>query len=113
MHEASLSKALLQAVLKETASAGASRVAKVRGFVAETESLNADSLTLHFQSLAQGTAAQGAELELEVIHVRARCAFCNNVYRPEAHVLLCPRCDSTEATLLDEVGVGVRSIDVE
>ncbi|MCA9647637.1 MAG: hydrogenase maturation nickel metallochaperone HypA [Polyangiaceae bacterium] len=113
MHEASLSKALLEAVLKSAAEAGAKRVRHVRGFVAETETLNAESLKLHFVALAQGTAAEAAALDLSVTHVRARCEQCATVYLPEAHVLMCPRCDSTNASLLDQVGVGVTSIDID
>ncbi len=113
MHEASLSRALLEAVLARATAAGATRVTQVSAFVAETETLNPESLELHFAALAQGTLAATAKLDLEVIHVRARCARCGDVYLPEAHVLMCPRCDGIEAELLDAVGVGVRSIDVE
>ncbi|MEZ4370398.1 MAG: hydrogenase maturation nickel metallochaperone HypA [Polyangiaceae bacterium] len=113
MHEASLSRALLEAVLKSAHEAGAASVRRVRGFVAETETLNAESLELHFHALARGTVAEAAALDLEVTHVRAQCQRCAKVYLPEAHVLMCPHCDATDATLLDEVGVGVRSIDVD
>ena len=110
MHESSLAKQVLDAAL---AGAGGARVTRVRGWLAETESLSGDSIAFHFAALARGTAAEGARLELELRHVEARCASCGETYAPEHHVTLCPRCGSTAAELLGETGLYVESVDVE
>jgi hydrogenase nickel incorporation protein HypA/HybF len=113
MHESSLAKGLLHATLEAAARHGARRVSVVRAFVAETEALSGEALGMHFEGLARGTVAEGARLELELVHVRARCATCGHEYEPEHHVLLCPACDGAEGELLGETGLGVRSLDVE
>lgn len=101
------------AVLDRARADGASRVRVVTGWVAETETLSAESLAFHFAAHARGTPADGARLELRLIHVGARCASCQRTYAPEHHVLLCPSCGSGEGELLGPTGLGVDSIEVE
>jgi len=111
VHESALARQLVSAVL-ERLPPGA-RVRRVHGWLAETESLSADSLGLHFAHLAAGTAAEGAQLDLTLTHVRARCGSCGTVYLPEHHVTICPDCGHLEAELLDRVGMGVASLVVD
>ncbi len=113
MHEAALARRLLSAVLRGAADAAASRVRAARGWIAETETLSAESLTFHFAALARGTAADGARLELRLVHVEARCRACAAVYGPEHHVLLCPSCGSIDGELLGKTGIGLDELEVE
>jgi hydrogenase nickel incorporation protein HypA/HybF len=84
----------------------------VRGRVAETETLSRESIELHFRAHARSTPAAGARLELELIHVEARCRACSAIYRPEHHVLLCAACGSTDGEELAPTGLWIDSIDV-
>jgi hydrogenase nickel incorporation protein HypA/HybF len=113
MHETSLARQLLVAVLRHAEDHGASRVREVRGWIAETESLSPESLSFHFAAHAQGTLAEGARLLLELIHVEARCRACSRTYAPEHHLLLCPACGSTDGEELRHTGLAVTSIEVE
>lgn len=110
MHESSLARDLLRAVLDKTPSGA--RVLRVRGRVAETEALSTDSLGFHFGLAAWGTPAQGAALVLEAEHVAARCLDCGATYLPEHHLTLCPSCGSTRGEVLGQVGVFIEAIDV-
>jgi hydrogenase nickel incorporation protein HypA/HybF len=113
MHESSLAKQILSTVLGRGAQEGAARVRVVRGWIAETERLSVESITFHFQALARGTIAEDADLDLVVRHVEARCTSCAAVFLPDHHVLVCPRCGSTDGELLGRVGILIESIDVE
>ncbi len=110
MHEASLARGILDAVLAKVPPGH--RVRKVRGWAAETESLSADSLGMHFTGMAQGTAAEGAALELAVTHVAARCSACAHEYLPEHHLTLCPECGSPDGELLGRTGIVVDELVV-
>ena len=110
MHETALAKRILDAVI---ARAEGRRVIRVRGTVAEDEALSHESLAFHFAAHARGTPAEGASLELELRHLAARCAACNESFLPEHHVHRCPRCGSLDTALEGEPGVFVESIDVE
>ena len=113
MHESSLARQVLETVLQRAASHGASRVRVVRGWVAETESLSPESLSLHFAAHAEGTRAEGATLLLNLIHVEARCRACGRTYAPEHHLLLCPVCGSTDGEQLGQTGLAITAIEVE
>lgn len=110
MHESSLAKHILDLGLERARGA---RLRTVRGWVAETESLSPASLQLHFDLHARGTPAEGARLELRLIHVRAKCRACGEEFLPEHHLLLCPSCGATEADELGETGLKIESIEVD
>jgi hydrogenase nickel incorporation protein HypA/HybF len=113
MHESSLARQVLAAVLERAAEEQAVRVRVVRGFLAETEALSAESIAFHFAALAAGTIAEGAQLELDLRHVDARCTACSATYLPDHHLLLCPRCGSTAGELLGPTGLAIQTMDVE
>ncbi|HEY2386522.1 MAG TPA: hydrogenase maturation nickel metallochaperone HypA [Candidatus Binatia bacterium] len=112
MHESALAQKILDVVLARAGLEHARRVHVVRGWVAETESLAPQSLAFHFEARARGTIAEGARLELRLVHVEARCRPCGGTYAPEHHLLLCPTCGSTDADLLGPTGIAIESLDV-
>jgi len=110
MHESALARQLVNAIVERVPPG--QRALRVRGWLAETEALDAGSIRLHFDALATGTPAEGAELDLKLTHVRARCDGCGEVYLPEHHLTVCPACGSLEGTLLDRTGMGIEALDV-
>jgi len=116
MHESALARQILELTLAAAGRAGGAAmraVRAVRGRVAETEALSAGSLELHFRAHARGTPAAAARLELELVHVEARCRACGAIYRPEHHVLLCERCGSTDGEELGATGLWIESIELD
>ena len=112
MHESSLARRVVELVLRRATESGAARVLVVRGRLAETEALSKEALELHFRTLARGTAAESARLDIAVVHARARCSACETTYLPD-HVLLCPLCGNAGGELLDRTGLTIESIEVE
>lgn len=113
MHESSLAKQILEAILEQAEAEGAARVRAARGWVAETESLSIDTLTFHFEAHARGTRAEGARLDLRPVLLEARCKECGGVYSPEHHLCLCPSCGSNDGELLGRKGLGIEALEVE
>ena len=113
MHESSLAKQIVEMALARAAGHGARAVRRVDGWVAETERLSPESLRLHFDRHAQGTAAERAALNVRVIHVAARCDGCGQEYPPEHHLLICPGCGHVGGKLLGRTGVGIEAVEVE
>jgi len=116
MHESSLAKQIVDLSLASLARASDVRgraIVSVRGWIADTETLSREALELHFLAHARGTPAEGARLDLELRHVRARCRTCGETYLPEHHVLLCPRCGSVDADELGETGLKIEAIDLD
>lgn len=110
MHESSLAREVLAIVLAKAE--GSHRVRAVHGRLVETESLSRVALEFHFGTLARGTMAEGARLEITLVHARARCRACGETWLPEHHVMLCPRCASTECDELDPTGLWIERIEV-
>lgn len=110
MHETQLARDLLRVVLERAQGA---RVLRVIGRIAETEALSPESLDFHFQAHAVGSVADGATLQLDLVHVTARCLSCGIQYQPEHHVTLCPHCNSTDAELSQQTGVFLDSLEVD
>jgi hydrogenase nickel incorporation protein HypA/HybF len=113
MHESSLGRDIVRLVVEKAREAEATRVKRVTGFIAETEWLNPEAIVFHFQAHAQGTIAEGAQLELATLWIEADCANCGIRYKPDHHVLLCPQCGSIDAKLSHEPGLRIESIEVE
>ena len=84
----------------------------VHGWIAENEVRSPQSLCFH-SAHARGTLAEGAKLELRLIHVEARCRACNTKYAPDHHLLLCPACGSTDGEVLGQTGLGIDALEVD
>jgi hydrogenase nickel incorporation protein HypA/HybF len=91
LHELSLAELLLPPVLALAEEHGA-RVTLVVVQAGELQAIVPDSLRLGFASLAAGTAAEGAELVVEIVPVTARCRRCGGEFVVQEHVYVCPAC---------------------
>jgi hydrogenase nickel incorporation protein HypA/HybF len=109
MHESSLAKKLLEAALE---SVPGQKILAVHGWLADTEAMDRASVAFHFAAHARKTRAEGAQLEIRIERVAARCMQCGECYAPDHQVTLCPRCGSTEGHLLGRTGIGIDAIDV-
>ena len=113
VRESALARQLVELVLAHAAETGARAVRRVDGWVAQTERLSPESLRLHFEQHAEGTAAARAELNLRLVHVRVRCDDCGREYPPEHQELICPRCGHVGGTLLERTGVGIDAVEAD
>jgi len=113
MHESTLAKRILETILARARDSAATRVRAVRGWIAESEALSPQSLDFHFSAHARGTPAEGARLELRLIHIEARCRACATKYAPEHHLLMCPSCGSTDGEELGQTGFYIEALEVD
>lgn len=113
MHESTLAKRLLEAVIEIADERHARHVVSVHGWISECEPLDRSSIEAHFSANANGTVAEGARLELRLDHVAARCAECGATYLPTGHLTLCPQCGSPDSELTGATGAGIEALEVE
>ena len=113
MHEAALARQILRTALERARAAGAQRVVRISGWIAETERLSVDSLRLHFQAAAAGSPGAGAALDFVVVAVEARCRGCGASFTPDHHLVLCPCCGSADdADLSHPTGFAIDHLEV-
>ncbi|MDH6114405.1 hydrogenase nickel incorporation protein HypA/HybF [Kitasatospora sp. MAP12-15] len=101
MHEMSIAMAVVDQVTQAEPPAGAGGVRSLRLQVGELAGVVPDSLAFCFELACAGTVLEGAELVVEPVPGRARCAPCADEWAvgmpPQ---LCCPVCGAAAAELL-------------
>lgn len=101
MHEMSIAVAMVEQVTEATGTDGSCTVSAVRLRLGELAGVVPDSLHFCFSLACAGTALDGAELLVEHVPGRARCAPCGAEWAtgmpPQ---LCCPQCEGGTAELL-------------
>jgi hydrogenase nickel incorporation protein HypA/HybF len=110
MHELSIAEAI---VAVACANAGGRQVVKVEVKVGRLRQVAPDALELAFALLAEGTAAEGAELLLEDVPVRVACRSCAAESRVDEFPLGCPRCGSLDADVVAGGELLVEALELE
>jgi hydrogenase nickel incorporation protein HypA/HybF len=70
-----------------------------------------EALDLAFATLAEGTAAEGAQIDLRVTPARAKCRRCGEEFEPRVDEYLCPACGQADVELLAGNEVLLMSIE--
>lgn len=110
MHELSLTQNLLELALKN---AGGKRIVAVNLLLGEFSDERPEAIQFHWQDIAKGTHAEGAELKFRPVQAEIKCLECETVFHPEAEAVECPNCKSFRLKLLSGDEVKLDSIDVE
>jgi len=119
VHELSIAQDLLKIVLEHARKHGAGsgpdepRVCKVNLKIGALTQIVPDSLTLCFKICAEGTAAQGAEVEIEACPLRLKCRQCGEESETEGPFFLCPKCDSPDVDVLSGRELMVTSLTID
>ena len=111
MHELSLARDLLESVEQALRSQRA-RVLRIDVAVGSAAGIVADSLRLAFGVLAEGTCAEGAELEIITVPARSRCMTCGILFEFEAMIGNCPACGRLGGELVSGNEMVLRTIEV-
>ncbi|HEX8132916.1 MAG TPA: hydrogenase maturation nickel metallochaperone HypA [Actinomycetes bacterium] len=93
MHELGLCGGILEAVERRAAGR---RVTRVRLRVGTLHRVSGPALDQAFSLLAGGTVAEGADIDLVVVPVRATCAACRQATEADEVPVVCPTCGSSE-----------------
>ncbi len=100
MHEMSIAVAIQEQVLSIAQQNNLKRVTHVRLRMGELRLIVPEALEAAWQAASEGTAAEGAALEMIEVAARGRCRKCGHEYRPEWPIYLCPQCDQASIDLL-------------
>lgn len=102
MHEMSLVGDVVEVVERYAAAERASRVVSVSLCIGEMRDVVDRLLESCFAYLTRGTIAEGAELKVKKIPLKARCGECNTVFRVRLDprkVPACPDCASRNLSI--------------
>jgi hydrogenase nickel incorporation protein HypA/HybF len=111
MHEVSLCEGIVGIVEKARAAHGFSRATVIRLELGPLGHVDERALRFAFPSVAAGTAADGAEIIVEVPPATAFCADCAETVLIEKRGGVCPICGGSK--LLVQSGDAMRVKDME
>ena len=104
---------IMETVLRDAAAASGGaplRALKVR--VGPLSGVVVDSLRFAFESLAPGTPAEGARLEIEETQPAFHCPDCGKLYETPVGDYCCPACGSVRGELVAGNEMELESIEV-
>ena len=83
----------LDAIRHQAVKHGATRVSRIVLRIGALSGVDLDALRFAYEACAPGTIAAGAELEIESVPARARCAGCGTEFGVErGFIFQCPKC---------------------
>jgi hydrogenase nickel incorporation protein HypA/HybF len=98
MHELSIADALLEIALRHAG--GGRRIESVEVKVGYLRQVVPDALTFAFSLVADGTAAEGAELMIEEVPAAGVCRGCGTHSEWHAFPLACRACGGADVEIL-------------
>lgn len=113
MHELSIAQALVEQVEKVVLAEGALHANKVMIAVGALSGADPEALRGAFPLVSEGTAAEQAELIIEVVAARVRCSACGSETVAENYFVGCAVCGSREVELISGRELHVQSIELE
>lgn len=113
MHELSIVQALVEQVEKVVLAEGALRANRVTIAVGAMSGADPEALRGAFPLVAEGTSAEEAELVVEVVPARVRCAECGSESVAENYFVGCGACGSREVELISGRELHIQSIELE
>jgi hydrogenase nickel incorporation protein HypA/HybF len=93
MHELSIATAALDQALEAMRRADADRVARIVLRIGQLSGVEVEALRFAFTAILPGTAAEGAELEIDAIPAVVTCSACTRDFSPgDDFLFACPVC---------------------
>ena len=113
MHELALSRSIIDLVSECAAREGLRTVSRVVIEVGVAAGVEREALRFCFDALAEETLAQGAELAIVPIALRARCRSCKCDFAPLSLISACPECGGFDRDVFAGRELRVESIEGE
>lgn len=122
MHDVTAAQRIASTVLEAAREQGAERVERVQIALGAMTMIDAEQLDFWLEQIFRGTVAEGAEVEIEQLPLRVRCAECGRegevevpedpIYHLMPYVPACPECGSDQLEVLGGDACVVQAIRV-
>lgn len=113
MHELSIASSLIDTACEAAAREGNVRVTKLALRVGALSGIVKEALLFCFDQSAEGTACEGALLEIEEIPVSVMCPRCQSQHvLPDLSHFVCPECGTPTPQIVSGQELELASIEV-
>ena len=113
MHELSIMESALSLALEQTQIAGGNRVYVIRLRIGALSGVAPDALQFAFDTLVNGTPAEGAELQIDEVPARFWCAACQREFQAEEMLAECPGCHEPSGEVRSGTELELASMEIE
>jgi hydrogenase nickel incorporation protein HypA/HybF len=113
MHEMSIAQSLIAILEEEMEKHRARSLKSVRLHIGRMSAVVPDALSFCFQVITEGTALEGAKLDMEIIPLRASCRECGHEFEVKDYVFVCPECSSTRIDSIAGQDLSIVEMEVE
>ena len=94
-----VTESILEIALRNAEQAGAERITDIFLVIGELSSIVDDSVCFYWGIINEGTVAEGSSLHFRRIPAEFSCQECGCQFGLQEN-LLCPNCDSSQATII-------------
>lgn len=113
MHELGIAEDLAAIVLGEAYKAGISEVNRINIAFGQMVQIVPDIFRFAFREAVAGTVAENAEVDIEIIPVKMRCAVCGDDFIVDDNKFACRKCSSTNIEIIQGKELLIKSIEGE
>jgi hydrogenase nickel incorporation protein HypA/HybF len=113
MHELGVTQTILDIALDAARANDAPRITRINIAVGALNGVVEESMRFYFEFLAKGTAAEGAELALEVLPAKGECRACSRDFLVPELSWTCPHCGASGLRIVQGKELRVTSIEVD
>lgn len=113
MHEMAIAQGILELALENAAQHEAHIIHKICLRVGKMTGVESEALRFCFQSLAEGTIAAKAVLEIESVPLVGRCRECGRQFDIEAYRFICGYCHSAKVEIVSGRELQVDHLEVD
>ena len=92
MHELPITEKIISIAEEHCREAGASSVRKIHLVIGENSGIVGSSIQMYFDVITEGTACEGAELEMTSVKPKLRCRSCGLLFERAPFSFSCPEC---------------------
>lgn len=105
---------IMATLLRDAATAaGGEKIRALKVRVGPLSGVVVDALRFAFESMAPGTAAEGARLDVEETRPEFKCPDCGALYETPVGAYRCPECGSARGELAAGNEMELESIEVQ
>lgn len=111
MHEMAIVSGLMKILLQQAASHGVTAVKRVNLTVGRLKAVEPEQLRACFELFAEGSCAEGAELVIDHVAVRALCGGCGARFEVQRFRFHCPDCGGGDLSILSGQELRIESFE--
>ena len=113
MHEMAIAEGIIDVALDTLKVNEGTIIHAIQVQIGALSGVEPEALHFCFDAVTQGTAAEGAKLEIETIPMKGRCLDCDREFSMEQYRHVCPHCNSFAVEELQCRELRVASIDID